>query len=885
MRKNRFKIVPVVTVVFITALLLTYSLMSGTMNSINDVSEQEALALLTENAVQMDNIIENQLTNNWKQIDTICVALENMEDHSAEMVASFLHDASTDAYDMMLLSNDGSYLDRSGGRGLKQISKDILPLVQGEEKILLLRQDKDTDILMFGTRIKPLYVEAEKMEYLFVYYKLDSYLGLLKMESFGGNGQIRIIDSRGTTLLHSDNLPNSENRYLFFGTFKDAQFLHHEIVKDSDSFREYVLSGKSDAIHVVLDSGENEIISFSKIPDTNWHIVISIDQSMVMGTKLLSVEKIGRMSLLAVMLIVLFSLIIISFVVYQSQKKTNAQNRELEKLNEQLRENNASLEEARHLAEQSFHAAEEANKAKSTFLSSMSHDIRTPMNAIVGFTTLAITNVANTDKVKDYLGKILSSSNHLLSLINDVLDMSRIESGKIHLEEREANLSDILHDIRTIVSGQIHAKQLELYMDVMDVTDEDVFCDKTRLNQVLMNLISNAIKFTPAGGTVSVRVSQIPHTIEGKGLYEIRVKDTGIGMSQEFARKIFEPFERECTSTVSKIQGTGLGMAISKNIIDMMGGTIEVHTEQGKGTEFIILLEMRLQREGRQVEEIRELAGLRALVVDDDFNTCDSVSKMLVQVGMRSEWTLSGKEAVLRAKQSIGINDAFNAYIIDWRLPDMNGIEVARQIRSLNDDTPIIILTAYDWDDIEEEAKAAGVTGFCSKPMFVSDLRDTLLNALGQLQEDRKNHLIPDTSVDFGGKHLLLVEDNELNREIALEILGEYGFCIDTAQNGAEALEKVSGSRPGEYDLILMDIQMPVMDGYEATSRIRKLDEPSQSSIPIIAMTANAFDEDRKAASECGMNGFISKPIDLKEVIHALNSVFGESERPASGSD
>ena len=286
------------------------------------------------------------------------------------------------------------------------------------------------------------------------------------------------------------------------------------------------------------------------------------------------------------------------------------------------------------------------------------------------------------------------------ALINDVLDMSRIESGKIHLEEREANLSDILHDIKTIVSGQIHAKHQELYMDVMDVTDEDVFCDKTRINQVLMNLISNAIKFTPAGGMISIRVAQLPSLNKEKGLYEIRVKDTGIGMSPEFAKKIFDPFERERTSTVSQIQGTGLGMAITKNIIDMMGGTIEVHTEPKKGTEFVIRLELRLQEERRKIEKIAELVGFKALVVDDDFNTCDSVCKMLMQVGMRSEWTLSGKEAVLKAKQSIGMNDAFHAYIIDWRLPDMNGIEVARQIRSLGDDTPIIILTAYDWNDI-----------------------------------------------------------------------------------------------------------------------------------------------------------------------------------------
>ena len=717
MKKSQFKIAATVTGVLVLSLLLTYFLMSLTIHSINNVSEKEALALLTENAMQMDNIIENQLVNNWRQIDIVCVALENMEENTADRVASFLKDATSNAYNMLLLSGNGSYLDKSGQRGMKQIAKDVLPLIQGQERILLLRQDKDTDILMFGKRIKPLQVEDEQMEYLFVYYRLDSYLALLKMESFGGNGQIRIIDSRGATLLHSDNLPDSENRYLFFGTFKNAQFLHHDFVQDVDSFREYVLSGKSDAIHVILESGENEIVSFSKVPNTDWHIIISIDQNLVMGTRLSSVEKIGKTSMLAVLLIVLFSLLVISFVVLQAQKKTNAQNKELAVLNEQLRE---------------------ANKAKSRFLSGMSHDIRTPMNAIIGYTSLSIKNVTKEEKVKDYLEKILSSSNHLLSLINDVLDMSKIESGKLHLEETEANLSEILNDMKTIVIGQILAKHLELHLEMKDVTDKDVLCDKTHLCQVLMNLISNAIKFTPAGGKIFFQLSQLPNSTEDKGLYEFRVKDTGIGMSKEFAQKIFDPFERERTSTVSKIQGTGLGMAIAKNIVDRMGGTIEVYTEQDKGTEFVILLEMRVQEKTCQVEETKELMN--------DHPVCD-----------------------------------------------------------------------------------------CE------------------------------------GKKLLLVEDNEFNREIASEILGDYGFRIDTADNGAEALEKVASSKPGEYDLVLMDVQMPVMDGYEATRRIRMLEDSEKSSITIIAMTANAFDEDRKAALDCGMNGFISKPINVKEIMKTLN--------------
>ena len=494
-------------------------------------------------------------------------------------------------------------------------------------------------------------------------------------------------------------------------------------------------------------------------------------------------------------------------------------------------------------------AAETANRAKSTFLSNMSHDIRTPMNAIIGFTTLAISN------------------------INDVLDMSRIESGKLHLEEVEVNLSDVLHDLKTIVSGQIYAKQLELYMDAMDVTDEDVYCDKTRLNQILLNLLSNAIKFTPAGGTVSVRVRQLAGKVRGCGQYEFRIKDNGIGMSQEFAQKIFEPFERERTSTVSRIQGTGLGMAITKNIVDMMGGTIKVQTAQGKGSEFIICLPMRTQAEHRPVEKITELEGLKALVVDDDFNTCDSVTKMLVKVGMRAEWTLSGKEAVLRARQSIEMSDVYHAYIIDWRLPDMNGIEVTRQIRSLHDDTPIIILTAYDWSDIEVEAKAAGVTAFCSKPMFMSDLRETLMSALGQNQTDAAQELLPQKNADFKGRHILLVEDNELNREIAQEILREYGFRVDTAENGAVAVEKVCTAAPGSYDLVLMDVQMPVMDGYTATRKIRALDDPARAKIPILAMTANAFDEDRCNALESGMNGFLSKPIVISDLVQELHKI------------
>ncbi|MDO4502854.1 MAG: response regulator [Coriobacteriia bacterium] len=563
---------------------------------------------------------------------------------------------------------------------------------------------------------------------------------------------------------------------------------------------------------------------------------------------------------LAVVLALLVVFVVTLLLAYGYLVKTRKDAERLAELNESL--------------ELAAHAAESANAAKSTFLNNMSHDIRTPMNAIVGFTTMAVRNVDDKEKVQDCLNKILSSSSHLLSLINDVLDMSRIESGKIYLEEKEANLSEMMHDLKVIASGQINAKQLDLFMDALDVTDEDVICDKTRLNQVLLNLLSNAIKFTPVGGAISVRLRQLSTASEGFGMYEFRVKDTGIGMSPEFVEKIFQPFERERNSTVSKIQGTGLGMAISKNIIDMMAGTIEVVSEQGKGTEYIIKLRLRLQEHQRSADNIDALKGMHALVVDDDFDTCDSVTRMLLNAGMKAEWTLSGREAVLRARQAMEFGRAYHAYIIDWLMPDMNGIEVTRQIRALGDQTPIIILTAYDWSSIEDEALAAGVTAFCSKPLFMSDLRDSLLTALDQRAKDARGDADEAAALpNFQGKRLLLVEDNELNREIALEILGDYGLDIHTAINGQVAVDKVAASQPGYYDLVLMDIQMPIMDGYEATRRIRALGNKDLAGIPILAMTANAFEEDRRKALESGMDGFLSKPIDVSKVEETLRSV------------
>ena len=459
----------------------------------------------------------------------------------------------------------------------------------------------------------------------------------------------------------------------------------------------------------------------------------------------------------------------------------------------------------RELLVDALNAAERANRAKTTFLNNMSHDIRTPMNAIIGFTALAGAHVDEPELVQDYLAKISTSGQHLLSLINDVLDMSRIESGRVKIEEKEVHLPDVMHDLRTIVNANIVSKNIEFFIDAVDVDNEDILCDKLRLNQVLLNLLSNAVKYTKNGGQIIVCIIQKPGFSNGYATYEFHVKDNGIGMSKEFQKHLFEAFTREESATVSGIQGTGLGMAISKNIVDMMGGTISVESEEGKGTEYTVSIPFKVLGNSAKYEVVPQLQGVRVLVADDDSDTAISVSRMVQEIGMRSEWTLSGKEAVLRTKVAVEQGDEFGAYIIDWMMLDLNGIETVRRIRKLiGESKPIIILTAYDWADIEQEAREAGVTAFCSKPLFMSELRDVLSQPYRVKKEET-----PASPYRFEGKKAFLVEDNLLNQEIAQAILQDAGFTVDTADDGDVAVERLQDSKQGEFDLVLMDIQMP----------------------------------------------------------------------------
>ena len=697
----------------------------------------------------------------------------------------------------------------------------------------------------------PIVQDGEIAALLYGVTDLESLPDALNVDNiFNGNAYLYIIDTRtGDFLVDTwhDSLGNTADFSASASTRK---------TKGDTTWEEYtadLVNMKSGyVIYSTPNTGGWEYMYYAPIGINKWSIAVDVPEKEAF-TSVFAVR--GVYILLGVLMSV--TVIVYYLWILRNAKKVMEQAVEHATLTEKLRK------------------AEAADRAKSTFLSNMSHDIRTPMNAIIGFTTLALTNLDNKERMQEYLKKILSSSNHLLSLINDILDMSRIESGKLNIEEKECSISDIFRDMRNIIQTQMDSKQLNFFMDTVDVIDEEIYCDKLHVNQVLLNLLSNAIKFTPPGGTVALTIRQKPRAPKGYGSYEIRVKDTGIGMSPEFIEHIFEPFERERTSTISGTQGTGLGMAIAKNIVDTMGGTIELQSEKGKGTEFIINFDFRLCKEPQTVEVVQELQGLHALVADDSFSTCDSVTKMLRQIGMRSEWVLHGKEAVLHAKQAYELGDEYHVYIIDWLLPDLNGIEVVRQIRAIiGDESPIILMSAYDWSDIEKEAREAGVTGFCNKPIFLSELRDILIAATGRtLDAPQPENPIRDSISPLKGTRLLLTEDNEMNREIAEELLTDSGFIVETAEDGSVAVEKVKNSAPGYYALIIMDIQMPKMNGYDATRAIRALDDPKLANIPIIAMTANAFDEDRKQALDCGMNAHIAKPIDVEKLLEILASV------------
>ncbi len=591
----------------------------------------------------------------------------------------------------------------------------------------------------------------------------------------------------------------------------------------------------------------------STLPNSVWYLVTF----MPYGALNESVKTLGSRSVVAsaaVCAVILVSLIIL-FMKYIAMNRA------------QIKE----LEEAKRQAEEARQEAEIASKSKGEFLSNMSHDIRTPMNAIVGMTAIATAHMDDPQQVQNCLKKITMSSRHLLGLINDVLDMSKIESGKMTLNEELVSLREVMESIVSIVQPQIKAKHQKFDISIFNIFSENVHCDSVRLNQVLLNLLSNAIKFTPENGSIEVALHEekSPRGDEYARIC-IQVKDNGIGMSDEFRKHIFESFAREDNKRIHRTEGTGLGMAITKYIVDAMKGEITVKSAQGMGTEFLVVLD--LLRAEERVEDMI-LPDWIMLVVDDDQQLCESTVDSLRSIGIRAESVLDGEDAVKMATQHHKAHNDYHVILLDWKLPDMDGIQTARELRrQLGDDVPILLMSAYDWTEIEEEARAAGISGFLMKPLF----RSTLFYGLKHyVDADDAKPVEEKKKLQFSNNRILVAEDNELNWEIAYELLSDLGLELEWAENGEVCRDKFSASAPGYYDAILMDIRMPIMNGYEATDAIRALDRPD-ASLPIIAMTADAYSDDIQRCLSHGMNAHVAKPIDIDEVARVLKKFMND---------
>lgn len=622
-----------------------------------------------------------------------------------------------------------------------------------------------------------------------------------------------------------------------------------------------------DAVYKNPDTGaaERHSIQAAPLPNSNWYLITLLPYGIL--DEVIDNMSSSRYNATILSVTILSAGILLVFLLYMLASEKQRRNLEIATVAAENAKKDA--EEERKVAEKAKEDAEYANKAKSEFLSNMSHDIRTPMNAIVGMTAIACEHIDNKARVEDCLKKIDISSKQLLGLINDVLDMSKIESGKMTLNVEAYSLKQTMETICDIVRPQIKTKNQNFDIFISNILSEEVYCDSVRLNQVLLNLLSNAMKFTPECGSIHVDMYQEPSPKGDKYVRtHISVIDTGMGMTKEFQEKLFNAFEREDNRRVQKTQGTGLGMSITKYIIDAMEGTIEVDSEVGVGSTFHVTLD--LERVNEPIKEMK-LPEWHVLVVDDNEDLCHTAEISLQELGVNVEICLSGEAAVERVVKAHNGGEDFFAILVDYKMCGMNGIETTRKIREiLGDSVPICLISAYEWNDIEDEAKSAGVTGFISKPLFKS----TLYHGLKKLMPDARKDDISGASAaqqaDISGFRILLAEDNDINAEIATMILEDNGCMVDRAEDGKIACDMFSKSEEGHYDVILMDLRMPNMNGIAATEAIRNMKRSDSPKVPIIAMTADAFAEDVQKCLAAGINAHLAKPIDVEQLKKTL---------------
>ena len=844
-RTKRFLLISMCCLVLLCVLIFIWlsSAMTGkSEEAINEVGK----IYMSEMSMQLQQKFD-AITTSWiSQVEGI-IRRTPPEKHQygEEMLDELALGASVRGFEYLgLYTFDGDHEDVYGG-AVSFFSEEEFQSTMGEEKKIISGYDAEGEKLLFltvdvqypmrGGENSDMLVAGLPMSQLETALVLDEERSLVYTHIIRKDGGFVVRSGEAFRENYFERLTETIS--------SESEKSPEEYIDEIQS----VMNANGDYSALVVSDDTHRHIYCAPLSNSNWYLV-SVMPYGVLDDAIMHLSDERQKKMLTAGSIILAALLLIFFFYYRMSQQQLVELDKAEK------------------------AATSANKAKSEFLSSMSHDIRTPMNGIVGMTAIAIANIHDTARVQDCLKKISLSSRHLLGLINDVLDMSKIESGKLSLNLDILSLRDVMENIVNIVQPQIKERLQHFDIFIENIESEEVYCDGVRLNQVLVNLLSNAIKFTPEEGTINVFLYQ--ETSPAGDAYvrcHFRVKDNGIGMSPEFQRKIFETFSRE-DNKVQKIEGTGLGMAITKFIVGMMGGTIEVESEQGKGSEFHVTIDL-------ERATIRDsgivLPPWRLLVVDNNEDLCRSAASVLKEIGVQAEWVMSGREALQKIEENHRKNTDYEIVLLDWKMPDMNGLETTRGIRRIvGDDLPILIISAYDWSDTEEEARSAGAHGFISKPLFKSNLYLGLSRYVEGMSDEEEQSQSAEKELDFGGLRILLAEDNDLNWEIAEDILTDVGFEVEWAENGQICVDKFEESEQGYYDAVLMDIRMPVMNGYDAAKAIRALDRPD-ARLPIIAMTADAFSEDIQRCLECGMNEHVAKPIDIEKLMRLLKRYLG----------
>lgn len=790
---------------------------------------------------QMSRHFETVIKLRFDQVSGVVSVVSTDNKDRESLYEELIYRTQVRGFDYLALCSAKGDFQTLYGQSIQPLNPEpfVEALLQGEQRVAVGVDADGNEVVLFGVDAAYPMHNGDRSTGLIAAVPLEYITDFLSLEDDGQLMYYHIIRPDGSFVIQN---PNTELRHLFEQLQKQLDPTANELSVDN-SIKEFgaALKNHQEFAMTFEVKGEERQIYGISLPYSEWYLVSVMPYSILDD----AINNLSSQRIFMTLLSCASVLIILILIFLRYFSITRSQVRELETARQ---------------------AALEANKAKSEFLANMSHDIRTPMNAIVGMTAIATAHIDDRKQVQNCLRKITLSSKHLLGLINDVLDMSKIESGKLTLTTEQISLKEVVEGIVNIVQPQVKTKKQTFDIHVEDISTENVWCDGIRLNQVLLNLLSNATKYTPEGGSIQLSLSE-EESPKGENYVRIhiKVKDNGIGMSPDFLKKIYESYSRADGARIHKTEGAGLGMTITKHIVDAMEGAIDIKSEIDKGTEFLLTFDF---EKAAAVEMDMVLPSWNMLVVDDDELLCETATDALKSIGIKAEWTLSGEKAIELVIQHHKKRDDYQIILLDWKLPDINGIQVAREIRrNLGDEVPILLISAYDWSEFEAEAREAGISGFISKPLFKSTLYHALRQYMGIETEDDQ---ILNQNIDLSGRRILLAEDNELNWEVAKELLSDLGVELDWAEDGQICLDKFQNSPEGYYDAILMDIRMPHMTGYEATKAIRGINHPDALSIPIIAMSADAFSDDIQHCLGCGMNAHIAKPIDVIELTRLL---------------